>query len=69
MVSEWLNILLGPAERYKMTNFDKIKSMSIDEMIDLFTFSEPYCGYANRNCDGRCRVCAEQWLLQEVSND
>ena len=57
-----------------MTNYDRIKAMSVEEMADaLFAFKE-----CNRNCpmtktQNRCyMICSEasvikKWLEQEVS--
>lgn len=45
-----------------MNNFQKIKSMSIDEMADFI-----YNGCNGRECikDVDCYECIKQWLLQE----
>ena len=62
------------------TNYDRIKSMSVDEMVDLLE-NQVGCGRDSIPCgvvcNGKCTVtkiedCKEkikQWLLQEVSED
>jgi hypothetical protein len=63
----------------KMTNYDRIKSMSVDEMAEFMAKlddCEKYCAFTK---DEKCNatgtepfVCVKgckQWLLQEVSED
>ena len=54
-----------------MTNYDKIKNMSIDEMTEFFTKFGDYCGnqctYCPEKClDGTCKKRIKQWLQQEA---
>lgn len=51
-----------------MTNYDKIKQMTIDEMI-LFLNSCEFCtlwGTADCDCERNCSTGIKHWLLQEV---
>lgn len=60
-----------------MTNFEKIKSMSIDEMAcsDMGIFSScPYdiveTGFdICRNFNGDCIACTKHWLESEAENN
>lgn len=65
----------------KMTNYDRIKSMSVEEMADFFEghFDCNFCPESERledspllkgeKCDERCTYHIKQWLLQEVSDE
>lgn len=48
-----------------MTNYEKIKNMSIEEMANCF-FIKGFC--TNRGCDGSdlCEECIAKWLESEV---
>lgn len=56
-----------------MTNYEKIKSMSIDEMaqsdLDFFScpYGTPYYGCEmNKHFDGDCIACTKHWLESEM---
>ena len=54
-----------------MTNYEKIKNMSIDEMAKFFTKFGDYCGnqcaYDPARClDGTCKKRITEWLNQKV---
>lgn len=54
-----------------MTNYDKIKNMSTEDMAKFFTEFGNYCGnqctYDPARClDGTCKKRITQWLNQEV---
>ncbi len=59
-------------EEKKQTNFEKIKSMSIDEMARLLMCPAEYDLDFNKkcNCNGEmnkdCNACCKQWLESEV---
>lgn len=54
------------------TNFERIKNMSIDELVKLFR-EWTTTGACNdfgitisRKCDGKCEICLKEWLVSEV---
>ena len=54
-----------------LTNHDRIRNMSIDEMAKFMNECghdfPPYCDYKRaENCDQNCLNCAKQWLSQEI---
>lgn len=53
----------------RMTNYEKIKNMTVAEMV-MFIDCEGtcnYCVYANDDCKGlKCREGVKAWLNQEV---
>lgn len=65
-----------------MTNFEKIKNMSAEEMAEwldeIFSYNRCYpckikdidkCGYFQKDLDSRCQLCAKNrklWLEREV---
>ena len=60
-------------EKLRMTNFERIKSMSIDEMarscIDFFScpYGTPYVGYPmEKRFNNSCIDCTKHWLESEV---
>lgn len=60
-------------EHHKMTNYEKIKNMSIEEMaecsIPFFTcpYDTPYVGCAmGKKFDDDCIKCTKAWLESEV---
>lgn len=63
----------APCEYEKLSNYDRIRNMSVDEMA-LFMNQcghdfPPYCDYRNAIevvCDQNCLKCAKQWLESEV---
>lgn len=75
-----MNFLIPDKENKKITNYDRIKSMSVEEMVDLLK-NQVGCGSdfipCGIVCSGNCTVtktedCKEkikQWLLQEVSDE
>ena len=52
-----------------MTNFEKIKSMSVKEMAEFIfdNYRCRKCACANNNCDGKCKLGIAKWLKKEVS--
>lgn len=51
-----------------MTNFEKIKSMTLEEMAESTNpfFACPY-GFSCGDCkDGDCIECTKEWLEREV---
>lgn len=53
-----------------MTNYEWIKSLSVDEMAELLYQSKEYgCETVNipnyEDCSGDCRQCLLGWLKQE----
>lgn len=53
-----------------MTNFDRIKTMSMDELVEFMQHCgwdyPPYCGYRKiQECDQNCIKCAKEWLESE----
>ena len=48
-----------------MTNYEKIKNMSLDDMTEFFDDFEKiacsYCGFFNE-CDGDCDYFHKRWL-------
>lgn len=53
-----------------MTNFDRIKDMSVEELADLLC--EDNCRIVNgnnRTCDGGCESCIREWLESEVQGE
>ena len=58
-----------------MTNYEKIKQMTVEEMAEFFTENKINCFYTVREGKRPCLVsgpvctpeeCFKQWLLQEV---
>lgn len=63
-------------EKLRMTNFERIKSMSIDEMarscIDFFScpYGTPYVGCPmEKRFNNSCIDCTKHWLESEVDSD
>lgn len=63
-------------EKLRMTNFERIKSMSIDEMarscIDFFNcpYGTPYVGCPmEKRFNNSCIDCTKHWLESEVDSD
>lgn len=59
-----------------MTNYDRIKNMSVEEMAIFMNACghdfPPFCdGYKRINslCDYNCLRCAEKWLESEVTEE
>lgn len=48
----------------KLTNFEKIKQMSVGEMAEIITC--PYLG-ERVDCRDNCIECRKKWLESEVS--
>ena len=58
----------------KMNNYNKIKNMSIEEMIEFLNEVDSnyctYCTFHNTGCNGEyCFDGHKTWLLQEATND
>ena len=53
------------------TNYDRIKSMSVEEMAEFIdkNYKCRKCAYYNKCCNGDCTNGIIQWLLQEVNED
>jgi len=54
-----------------MNNFEKIKSMTIEEMADFLddgcsTYCDTYCDYGKTGCYGDCHQGIKKWLESEV---
>lgn len=53
-----------------MTNFEKIKQMSVEKLVTLLLEFDPcvanveFCGDASQ-----CKKCVKQWLESEVDNN
>ena len=50
------------------TNYDRIRNMSVDEMVELLTTDVcVHCSYRAIDCDNKnCTDGIKQWLLAEV---
>lgn len=48
-----------------MTNFEKMKSMSIEAAADMLT-DKDYCNGVNCPGDKFCNDCAMEWLQKEA---
>lgn len=53
------------------TNYDRIRIMSIDELVEFMQKCgwdfPPYCDYnESKTCDQNCLRCAKEWLESEV---
>ena len=57
--------------RREMTNGDKIRQMTDEELADLITddWCRIACGVPQPPCDGRCDVKVLKWLKQEDVGD
>lgn len=67
------------------TNYDRIKSMSVEEMSEIFDYLAESCGDISGTCNGcimyvkkgmsdnchklTCTEVIKKWLLQEVSDE
>ena len=57
------------------TNYDRIKSMGVEEMADILTYCienlvEDISSLECLHCEEKhCTKCIKQWLLQEVSDE
>lgn len=55
-----------------MTNFERIKAMSVEEMakyIDAQYCQHSFCG-PRKNCEGiECTECIAAWLEREVQDE
>lgn len=53
-----------------MTNFEKIKTMSVKEMAYYFCNDLPICPLKAPHCkDNNCPVCFERWLESKVNDE
>lgn len=57
-----------------ITNYDRIKNMSVDELAQFMNDCghdfPPYCDYKDATrglCDQNCLKCAKEWLESEVT--
>lgn len=67
-------IVCGYGAEKKQTNYDRIRGMSVEEMVELMQKCgwdcPPYCGYRKiQSCDQNCLKCAKQWLESEVDTE
>ncbi|MEF2919100.1 MAG: hypothetical protein U0O22_01355 [Acutalibacteraceae bacterium] len=55
----------------KMTNFERIKQMTVEEFAKMF--NSALCRQMNfdgcKRAEGNCQECAIAWLNQEVEDD
>lgn len=56
-----------------MTNFERIKNMSIEKMAEVIGRLETFDGYCKSDCkwegdipDGECAKCVVRWLKEET---
>lgn len=51
-----------------MTNYERIKAMSVDEMAEMLSeVTDCYwCRAKVRNCEGHCHEFIRRWLESEV---
>lgn len=65
-------IICGRGKPKKQTNLDRIRNMSVEEMVQFLMKCgwdfPPYCEYtkATNGCDCKCIKCAREWLESEV---
>lgn len=55
-----------------MTNFEKIKQMSVEEMVMLICYNykcRKCVQYHRQECDGYCYNGIKEWLESEVQED
>jgi len=52
-----------------LTNFEKIKGMSVEEMAEFLNENSGRCEccvYRDRSCIGECKMHIKEWLELEV---
>ena len=51
-----------------MTNYERIKNMTIHEIVDLIihNYRCRKCAYYNRCCNGECEQGIKEWLESEA---
>lgn len=50
-----------------MTNYEKIKAMSVEEMVGIMDFIADFCPHLGDECPRvGCTQCYREWLLQEA---
>jgi hypothetical protein len=55
-----------------MTNADKIRTMTDEELVGVVTCPHIYCQYSDDKYESEirsCNVCIRNWLKQEVFNN
>ena len=53
-----------------MTNFERIKQMTIDEMAEYICIELPHCPIQAMHCkDTDCVNCFKKWLEREVAKN
>ncbi len=67
-----MRVLMGV--KMKMTNADKIRAMSDEELEELLfrarsSDTAPWCDYRKCKTESTCRVCRHNWLKQDVSDN
>lgn len=60
-----------------MTNYEKIKNMSVEEMAKFINLAidgeieiwAGFCDICNRHNENKCWKCTQQWLESEVDKE
>ena len=65
------NFVSGICEVKIMTNFERMKQMSVEEMASYFCIGGlPICPLHAPHCkDGKCPECFKKWLESEVNKE
>lgn len=60
-----------PKAKKPITNYDRIRNMSIEEMAELFSKSPCYCckQHKDQTCKMPCKQGVKQWLESEVTDN
>ena len=68
VIEDKLNIL---CEVKRMTNYERIKQMSVEEMTSYFCIGGlPICPLHTPHCkDDKCPECFKKWLESEVEDN
>ena len=48
-----------------MTNGDKLRQMTDEELARLIADEEPYCGFLCERVGCNCYTCIYEWLIKE----
>jgi hypothetical protein len=62
-----LSNMATPITEYKMTNADRIRAMSDEELADFIASLD--CPDRRRECNGNCDSCVLEWLKEPVEVD
>lgn len=74
-IEDYNNGVTPPFFRVKkskpMTNYERIKSMSVEEIVDFINknYKCRKCAYYNKCCDSNCESGIKLWLEAEVSDE